>query len=56
MDMQELLMLCVEKKASDLHLTDHEPPILRIDGIIHRTEMASLNREELKKMIYGVLT
>ncbi len=55
MEIQELLMLCVEKKASDLHLTENEPPILRIDGTIHRTKLPILNKDDLKKMIYGVL-
>jgi len=36
LDMKDLLMLCVEKKASDLHITEKEPPILRIDGRIQR--------------------
>jgi len=56
MEIRELLILCIEKKASDLHLTDGEPPILRIDGKLMRTALARLKSEELKKMIYGVLT
>ena len=38
MEIKDLLMLCIEKKASDLHITDNEPPILRIDGKLFRTE------------------
>lgn len=56
MEIRDLLLLCIEKKASDLHLTDNEPPILRIDGKIHRTNFDKLNRQELKKMIYSILT
>ena len=56
MEIRDLLMLCIEKKASDLHLTDKEPPILRIDGKLHRTDLAVLSKEVLKKMIYSVLT
>jgi twitching motility protein PilT len=56
MEIHELLLLCVKKKASDLHLTEKEPPILRIDGRLHRTEYPALTRDNLKKMIYGVLT
>lgn len=56
MEIHELLLLCIKKKASDLHLTEHEPPILRIDGKLLRTEYPSLVRDNLKKMIYGVLT
>jgi twitching motility protein PilT len=56
MEMRDLLLLCIEKKASDLHLTENEPPILRIDGKLHRMGQDRLSREDLKKMIYGVLT
>lgn len=56
MEMRELLELSIEKKASDLHLTDNEPPILRIDGKLHRTNLAVVNKQELKRMIYSILT
>ena len=56
MEIRELLMLCIEKKASDLHLTEKEPPILRIDGKLHRTDSGVLARDQLKRMIYSVLT
>jgi len=56
LDMKDLLMLCVEKKASDLHITEKEPPILRIDGRIQRTTLPVLDRETTKRLIYSVLT
>jgi twitching motility protein PilT len=56
MEIRDLLLLCIEKGASDLHITDSEPPILRIDGKLHRTNLGVLNKQDLKKMIYGVLT
>jgi twitching motility protein PilT len=56
MEIRDLLLLCVEKKASDLHLTENEPPILRIDGKLCRTGLTALARTELKRLIYGVLT
>jgi twitching motility protein PilT len=56
MEIHELLLLCIKKKASDLHMTDSEPPILRIDGRLHRTELPGMTRDSLKRMIYGVLT
>ena len=52
----DLLLLCIEKGASYLHITEGEPPILRIDGILHRTPYSTLNKQDLKKMIYGILT
>lgn len=56
MEIRDLLLLSIEKKASDLHLTENEPPILRIDGKVHRTELGVLSRQELKRMIYTILT
>lgn len=56
MEIRDLLLSCIEKKASDLHLTENEPPVLRIDGKLQRLELATLNRQDLKKMIYSILT
>ncbi|OGX14695.1 MAG: type IV pili twitching motility protein PilT [Omnitrophica WOR_2 bacterium RBG_13_41_10] len=53
---QDLLLLCIKEKASDLHLTENEPPIIRIDGKLTRTDDARLDKAELKKMIYSLLT
>jgi len=56
MDIRNLLILCNEKGASDLHITENEPPILRIDGRLIRTELEKLNKQALKIMVYGVLS
>ncbi len=56
MEIRDLLVLCIEKGASDLHITEKEPPILRIDGKLLRTNLTVLTRPELKKMIYSVLS
>ncbi|MDD2689794.1 MAG: PilT/PilU family type 4a pilus ATPase, partial [Candidatus Omnitrophica bacterium] len=56
MEIRDLLLLCIEKAASDLHMTENEPPILRIDGKLHRTDLPVLNKSTLKTLIYGVLT
>ncbi|MCB9772549.1 MAG: PilT/PilU family type 4a pilus ATPase [Candidatus Omnitrophica bacterium] len=56
MELRDLLLLSVQKKASDVHLTYDSPPILRIDGKLTVTNKDPLSREELKKVIYGMLT
>jgi twitching motility protein PilT len=56
MEIRDLLLLCVKKSASDLHITENEPPILRIDGKLHRTGYPLLSKADLKKMIYSVLS
>jgi len=56
MDLRDLLLMCVEKRASDLHLTENEPPIFRIDGKLIRSNLEIVNKGELKKLIYSILT
>ncbi len=56
MEIRDLLLLCIEKKASDLHFTENEPPLLRIDGRLVRTNLETLNKQDLKKMLYSVLS
>ncbi|MBP6342304.1 MAG: type IV pilus twitching motility protein PilT [Candidatus Omnitrophica bacterium] len=56
MELKELLLLTVKEKASDLHLTENSPPVLRIDGSLIFIDKPPLNRDDLKKMIYAVLT
>lgn len=56
MEIRDLLLMCIEKGASDLHITENEPPILRIDGRLLRTNLDKLDKQNLKKMIHSVLT
>ncbi|MDO9572954.1 MAG: type IV pilus twitching motility protein PilT [Candidatus Omnitrophota bacterium] len=56
MEIRDLLLLCIEKGASDLHVTENEPPILRVDGRLVRTFLGVLNKQDLKRMIYSVLS
>ena len=56
MDLKELLKLSIQQKASDLHLTENSPPVLRIDGKLVLTNEKPLIKEELKKSIYAILT
>ncbi len=55
-DLRDLLQLVVEKSASDLHMTDGEPPILRIDGELVPVDGPRLTGDDTKRLLYGVLT
>jgi twitching motility protein PilT len=55
-DLKELLQMVVDKTASDLHLTEGEPPILRIDGDLVPVDGPRLTADDTKRMLYGVLT
>ena len=57
MDLKELLKVTISQNASDLHLTESSPPILRVDGkLIPIITHPPVSRDELKKAIYGILT
>ncbi len=56
MDLLSLLQSALEKNASDLHLTYGQPPILRIQGRLHPLIMEKLGQDDLRTMIYNILT
>jgi twitching motility protein PilT len=55
MDVSELLIFAVKQKASDLHLSSGEPPMLRIHGEIRKLEGSPVNNDQVHKMIYDIL-
>ncbi len=55
-NMQDLLLLMTEKKASDLHITAGLPPMLRIDGELIQTNYEKLTQEMCQRLIYSLLT
>ena len=54
--LRELLMLSISQNASDLHLTENTPPVLRIDGRLVPVQQEPLNREHIHAMIYEILS
>ena len=56
MELRELLMYTIDRQASDLHLTENMPPLIRVDGRIIPSELPVLSREQTKKLIYSVLS
>jgi twitching motility protein PilT len=46
--------LMFEQKASDLHLSSGNPPILRINGELHRVDYPPLESDTLKSMLYEI--
>lgn len=43
-----------EQKASDLHLSTNNPPMLRINGDLVRVDYPALGNDELKAMVYEI--
>lgn len=55
MDISELLIFAVTNKASDLHVSAGEPPLVRIHGEMRKLESPSLDKEQVHLMIYDIL-
>ncbi|MBF0618880.1 MAG: type IV pilus twitching motility protein PilT [Candidatus Omnitrophica bacterium] len=57
MELRDLLLIAINRGASDLHLTNTMPPVLRIDGeLVPMMDYPALDQDQLKKMIYGAIT
>jgi twitching motility protein PilT len=54
--MDELMRVTIERGASDLHMCVGLPPMLRIDGRLTPTEFPKLTPDEMKKLVYSILT
>lgn len=55
-NMEELLQVMIDKRASDLHLTVGSPPVLRVDGEIIPLEYSTLSPDICQRLIYSLLT
>ncbi|MAG59949.1 type IV pili twitching motility protein PilT [Candidatus Woesebacteria bacterium] len=57
MEIQQLLQLTVDRKASDLHLVVGVPPTLRVDGVLIKVHNeAPLTPDEMDRLIKSILT
>jgi len=56
MDITELLLLTKKNDASDLHLSSNHPPAMRVSGEIVILNEAVLSPEEVKGMLYSIMT
>ncbi len=56
MDITELLAFTVQQKASDLHLTGNNPPMLRVSGEMRPLKTGPLVPDQVKAMIYAIMT
>jgi twitching motility protein PilT len=54
--MHELLKVAVDRDASDLHLTTHVPPKIRVNGRLISLDSPELNASDTKTLIYSILT
>jgi twitching motility protein PilT len=56
LEIDDLLTYAVQVGASDLHLADHLPPALRVNGSIRRIDgLPALTNDQLRHMLYNIL-
>ncbi len=55
-ELQRLLEMVIEKRASDLHITTGAPPQFRIDGKLTAFDTTPLTAADTKRLCYSVLT
>ena len=53
-EMNELLQLAIDEGASDLHLTVHDPPILRINGRLQPLDTPPLTPDDTERMMKAI--
>lgn len=56
MDITALLTLCVQQKASDLHLSTGQPPLVRIDGELQRLQAPPLEAVDINTWLKALLS
>ncbi|MCB1651705.1 MAG: type IV pilus twitching motility protein PilT [Alphaproteobacteria bacterium] len=56
MDLTQLLAFTIQNNASDLHLSAGSPPIIRSDGQLKRVKADPLSSDDIRTMLYSVMT
>lgn len=56
MDLTQLLAFTMQNNASDLHLSSGSPPIIRVNGQMKRVKGESLGSDDIRAMLYSVMT
>ncbi|HLE88282.1 MAG TPA: type IV pilus twitching motility protein PilT [Candidatus Brocadiaceae bacterium] len=55
MEILELLSFAKKEKASDIHISSGEPPMIRIHGDMRKIDVPPLNKEDVHKILYDIL-
>ncbi len=55
MEIADLLLFAVEKGASDLHVSAHMPPMIRLNGDIRKLGVPPLGEKEVHEMLYDIM-
>ena len=53
--LDDILILAVDKKASDIHFSVGEPPIYRIDGVLTQQGKEKLKPKEIEELVWPII-
>lgn len=53
--LDEVLVMAAEHQASDVHITAHLPPMMRVDGQLRPMDFERLEPMECQRLIYSIL-
>ncbi len=56
MDITQLLAFVMQNDASDLHISAASPPIIRVHGLLKRVKGDPLSSDEIRTMLYSIMT
>jgi len=56
MEISELLIATYKNKASDLHISTKNPPLMRVNGDMLPLDMPPLSAEDVKRILYSIMT
>jgi twitching motility protein PilT len=56
MNLQNLLCLCITRRASDLHLSSGVPPVLRVDGDLTPMSETPLTHDEIHQALMSIMS
>ncbi len=56
MDLTQLLAFTMQNGASDLHLSATNPPIIRVSGKLKRVKSEALSSDDIRSMLYSVMS
>jgi twitching motility protein PilT len=48
--------MVVERNGSDLHIKAGEPPVIRVHGMLTRTNLPTLGPEDTKNLVYSIMS
>jgi len=53
---EEILERVVEQKGSDLHISAGLPPVIRVDGVLQRTDAPPLSPDDVETLLFPMLS